>query len=205
MIPVTFRPLIAWQGEETPRRRRSQFSAGFTSTMEVLDRELRQLSAQNVVIQIDVMEDDIRLDGWPRSSVRPDHPGVALSFESKYGPLRYSCDRFDRWQDNLRAIALGLEALRKVDRYGITKSGEQYTGWRQLTAGSSLTSRDQAVELIGDLSNLALGPNWFDSDELTRKAYRQALKYAHPDGGGDSDLFAAVQDAGRLLGVGGTR
>src|SRR5690606_5164123 len=80
-------------------------------------------------------EDDIRLDGLPRANARPGHQGVVLAFDSKYGPLKYATDTFDRWQDNLRAIALGLESLRRVDRYGITKRGEQYTGWRQLPAG----------------------------------------------------------------------
>lgn len=201
MIPITFRPLGHWPDEGTRRRQRSQFSAPWSTTMELLDRELRQLQAQHPVIQIDVTEDDIRLDGWPRSSARPGHPGVILSFESKHGPLRYASDAFDHWQDNLRAVALGLEALRRVDRYGITKSGEQYTGWRQLGGGSSVTSRDQAVALIGDLSNLALGPGWMDSHDTVRKAYRKALMYAHPDHGGDGDLFSAVQDAGKLLGV----
>jgi hypothetical protein len=35
------------------------------------------------------------------------------------------------WQDNLRAVALGLEALRRVERYGIAQRGEQYAGWRR--------------------------------------------------------------------------
>jgi hypothetical protein len=49
--------------------------------------------------------------------------------------FQFAVDMFPSWQDNLRAIALGLEALRKVERYGIANRGEQYAGWAQLTAG----------------------------------------------------------------------
>lgn len=45
-----------------------------------------------------------------------------------------------------------------------------------------------------------------DGDPTDRKIFfTRALKRAHPDGGGDGDLFAAVQDAGRILGVNGGR
>lgn len=107
-------------------------------------------------------------------------------------------DEHEWWQHNVRAIALGLEALRAVDRYGITQTGQQYKGWRQLTAGSGITSREAALELIGRLSGMAGTPEF---DGNLRAAYRQALKAAHPDGGGDTETFAAVQDAGRILEV----
>lgn len=54
-----------------------------------------------------------------------------LSAEDAY---QFAVDTFTSWEDNLRAIVLGMEALRKVARYGIVKGNEQYTGWRQLTA-----------------------------------------------------------------------
>lgn len=50
---------------------------------------------------------------------------------------QFAVDQFPTWQDNLRAIALGLDALRRVQRYGIVKEDEQYTGWKQLTGGGS--------------------------------------------------------------------
>ena len=75
------------------------------------------------------------------ADTRADTPRVVVSFDSCHGPLRYQCDRFTTtragtkaWHANVRAIALGLEALRKVDRYGIAGSGEQYRGWTALPA-----------------------------------------------------------------------
>ena len=87
------------------------------------------------MLQVDISERYIRTDGLPYANARyGTNPGVIVSFDSRHGPLRYATDAFTEWQDNLRAIALSLEALRAVDRYGVTRRGEQYTGWRAIAA-----------------------------------------------------------------------
>lgn len=134
-LDITFRPIDAWPGQRTPSPQRSPFSSPWSRTLEDLKRELRHLGAERIVIQLALRDDQIRLDGLPRSGASPSHPGVIIAFDSTYGPLKYATDRFRNYEDNIRAIALGLESLRRVDRYGITKRGEQYTGWKQLTAG----------------------------------------------------------------------
>jgi hypothetical protein len=148
-MTYSVRPIDTWPGPRSHRHRMSQFSASYSATERLLAAELGHLAARNVVLMIDVSESDIRLDGLLRASARPDYPGVIVAFDSRYGPLKYMSDTFTRWQDNVRAIALGLEALRKVDRYGITKRGEQYTGWRQLTAGGNGMTPAEAAALIG--------------------------------------------------------
>ncbi len=173
---IHVRPITLWPHAETRGRRRAVFSAGWSATVDLLEREVAHLGARRAVLQLAVTEDDIRLDGAIRASARPTHPGAIVSFESRHGPLEYATDVFDRWQDNVRAIALGLEALRKVDRYGIGKRGEQYAGWKQLAAGGP--SPERGVQIIRDLGGL-----------------RKALMATHPDHGGDPEDFAAVQAA----------
>lgn len=60
-------------------------------------------------------ERDLRVDGLPRADRKPDGPAVVLSFKAVgvFGSpfLRYEVGTFADWQDNVRAIALGLEAL----------------------------------------------------------------------------------------------
>jgi hypothetical protein len=106
-----FRPIQQWPGETTRSRRQAQFSAKWASTLTLLGRELEHLGRKNVVVQVALTERDIRNDGFPRANARPDHPGVIVSLDSKYGPLSYPCDTFTTWQDNLRGIALALESL----------------------------------------------------------------------------------------------
>lgn len=179
MIEATFRPIDEWPGDHKDPVR-SPFDSTWSATLDLLHRELRQLKAEQIVIQIALREDQIRIDGWPRSGATPTHPGVILAFNSKHGPLKYSTAKFRTWHDNVRAIALGLEALRKVDRYGITKRGEQYSGWKALPAGgdTEITEIERGRALIED-----------------HRGVNAALRATHPDHGGAPADFRAVQAA----------
>ncbi len=120
MIDARFRPMPIWPHGTTPadaRRSRWTFKASWQNTLDLLDRELRHVQACDVVIGCGLREQDIRLDGWPRAGARePSHPGVELSFASLVQSQRlvYATDVCERWEHNVRAIALGLEALRAV-------------------------------------------------------------------------------------------
>lgn len=181
MIDVRFRPIALWPHDSTPehaRRSRWTFRASWSDTLEMLDRELRLLDARDIVIGCGLREQDIRLDGWPRSGARdPAHPGVELSFDTPHGRLVYATDVCERWEHNVRAIGLGLEALRAVDRHGITRRGQQYAGFKALPAGDgpSAARGRVIIEREGGI--------------------RQALMATHPDHGGDPAEFADVQAA----------
>lgn len=156
----------------------NRFRASYDDTLRLLDDELRHLGAEGVVIQPAVQEADLRLDGMVRANTNPRHPGVALSFESKHGALVYRTNAYSAWQANLRAIALGLESLRRVDRYGITAKGEQYAGWKALPAGGDQERAQRGRQLIAQHGSI-----------------RNAQRATHPDRGGSGDDFAAVQAA----------
>lgn len=208
---VTFRPIDVWPGELRRARSNSPFKAGYQDTLQLLDRELVHLRAKNIVIQLALTETEIRLDGLPRADARPVHPGVVLAFDSIHGPLKYATDVYEGstwnrqvgWQANLRAIALGLEALRRVDRYGITKRGEQYTGWKALGAGIAMpatTGFDTLEGAIAFLHEHAGDTEWdYDDPAGVARAYRTAARQLHPDAGGDPDLFKRLGEAKRML------
>lgn len=205
MIQITFHPLVTWPGEKTRHPERSRFRAGsYQSSLNLLDRELRHLKAKNVQIIVDVDSRYIRNDGWLHSNARLNtFHGVILSFESTYGPLQYPCDTFKFWQDNLRAIALALEHLRAVDRYGVTRRGEQYTGWAQLPApakAKEFMNVDQAAEWLAKiLSGACPARDILDVKANFDLAYRQAAKKLHPDLGGDKDTFQVLQEVRDIL------
>jgi hypothetical protein len=203
-----FRPIDTWPAAETKSRQWAPFRASWSQTTELLGRELRHLNAKNILCLMALRERDIRLDGYPRADARPSHPGVILAFDSIHGPLKYACDRFTDWQDNVRAIALGLEALRKVERYGITKRGEQYVGWRALASGTEpVMTVETAARVVADFAyRLGGGPHAYgaasrileSADELKAR-YREAARGVHPDSGGSTKDFQRLQEAKRIL------
>lgn len=199
MTEYRFRPISTWPGDLTKHRRTSPFRAGHDVTLRQLGRELEDLRAKDVVVELAVREADLRIDGMPRARSRsPEHPGCVLSFDSKHGPLRYACDAFLHWEDNLRAITLGLESLRRVERYGITKRGEQYAGWKAIAASSQ--SADDARSILRDIVDEATEkPAVGFSDQMLVKLAR---KFSHVDAPtGSRRRWDAVQQAAQTLGL----
>ncbi len=209
-MDFTFRPIDAWPGDlrTDSSRQRSPFTAKYPDTLALLRRELSHLKAEGVVIQLALQERDIRVsDGLPKAASRPTHPGVILAFESKHGPLKYFTDVYmngwntthQGWQANLRAVGLGLEALRKVDRYGITKRGEQYTGWKELGSGAVPMGAGMNGEKAIEILRFHTGPCDFTNPYAVKAAFRTIAKVLHPDVGGDAETFMQVKGAADYL------
>lgn len=189
----------------TGKHKRSAFDTPWSRTEQLLLTEVKNLAGRDLVVELDVTERAIRLDGRLYANARPTTPAVRVAFESKHGPLTYATDAFTRWQDNVRAIALGLEALRKVDRYGITKRGEQYAGWKQLPSGSGAESshmdRDMAISILASFVDVPAQHLNTEPDSL-RHSWRRARRAAHPDRhDGDRTMWDQVEQAARVLGV----
>jgi len=200
-------PIREWPGTLTRDRRAAPFRSALTATLKLLDREIYELadtrSQQTSAELLVAMQPGMfRLDGRPRADARAEHPGVVFSMDTRHGRLSYPCDTFTTWQDNLRAIALALEALRKVDRYGVTRRGEQYRGFLALegtAATASFATADDALAFLKSVTGVY-------TNTVTAAAYlRGAQRRAHPDTGGDPATFHRVslaetklREAGRL-------
>lgn len=206
--PDTMRvaPIREWPGELTRMRNRSLFKAGLSDTLQLLEREIWHLTdtrsqRESAELLIAIPAGDLwRLDGRPRAHAVAEHPGVIFSLDSKHGPLSYPCDTFTSWQDNLRAVALALEALRKVDRYGVTKRGEQYRGFLALEATAmpagfaSIHDAETYLKKLTDYRPARVG----FGDSLGT-ILKRAKRRAHPDTGGDAETFQRVTLAEQYL------
>lgn len=205
------RPLGLWgRPVTTPRASSGRFRADWRSTLDLLGREVGALDGRLVVLQVDVEDGELRLDGMLRARSKVGFPGVRVSFESRFGPLTYATDAYEQvyhqdppgWQANVRAIALALEALRAVDRYGVTSSGEQYRGWTAIAARSTedTMTREQAADLFaGDPGSAFTKADLLRSGEAALAAFRWLAKRHHPDVGGDPELFRRLLAARDLL------
>lgn len=212
--------MMRWQVEPMDRwpyadskgvRKSNPFRAKIDDTLRLLSDELDHLDVTGAVaVRVVTSAADVRQDGMLRARAEVRHPGVALSFHSATaGDLTYPCDRFVArwygevdWHANLRAIALGLEALRRLDRYGIAGRGEQYAGWRAIEGGSRPRFATEA-EAIWWLRELTDTPT--DDRVVVTQLLRRAASVAHPDRhGGDRALWDSY-DAARQLLEGGAR
>lgn len=195
-----------WPGERTPsyRRTRSPFKTVWTKVLSHIAKEIHHLGGRNVVLKLGVSARDIRQDGMLRADARPQDPGVIIQFVAgrlKGAPtLLYRCDRFPYWQDNVSAIARGLEALRLVDRYGVTPTGEQYAGFKALPSSTDATlTTEKAAEIIMQHSSISVQAILHEA-RAANDAVRVARHRTHPDrNAGQSDLWSAVERARVVL------
>lgn len=204
-----YEDLAAWMRfvpSEGPLRgdgERSRFSGSWSDTVYLLERETRMLGAENAMMEVDMERRMFRVDGLPRANATARSPGIILSFTAtavaNKPNLRYEMTTFDNWHDNVRALALGLEALRKVARYGMGLRGEQYAGWRQLTTGYEVVYEGDSVwdaaQPVADTGpTRARGEEILSAFNGSRAA---ALRATHPDtrngDGYDDTDFASVR------------
>ncbi len=201
-VESVFSSLQGWPGDRTKNPTRSNFSASFSDTCRLLERELLHLRAKHVVVQIDCNGSEITVDGQMRAKCRLRSQGIIVSFESKFGPLQYPCDRFNDWHDNLRAIAKSLEALRTVDRYGVTQRAEQYKGWKKLAfRGDDYFANEQeaAVFLAGQDVESGSGAQLLADFDAAKSAYKRRSAASHPDRGGSPEVFKRVTAAWEMI------
>jgi hypothetical protein len=171
-----------------PRTSHPERSRFGSRTVDVATKELfseiRRLGAGMPVLSTNIK---LRLDGLPYSNQSPPaDKGVAVYFTYKKQPMCFACDRWDRVQDNIYAIAMTIGALRGIERWGSGSMVEQaFTGFVALPAPKD--------------PHVILGVRPGASAEEIDAAYRQKAKIAHPDNGGSAAAMQELNDARAAL------
>lgn len=215
MLTIKIKPISKWIGNETKSPKRSQFSATYRKTKELLESELGFFNVvwSSVQLEMFIRPDDLRIDGELRANAKPYKQGVVLSFtiitrrlqnkstgeiRNETKTLSYPCDTFDDWQDNLRAIALSLQNLRAVSRYGVFKYEDMVERLALPSASGKVSDAQTAAEFIAKYSDYP--PHAMGDKEILKKAYRQAANVLHSDKEtGSHELFLRLQEAKRIL------
>lgn len=187
--PAVQRFPLAWPAgwTRTLRHRRTRASFGtkhsadgrlsiFAAT-DRLEGELDRLGARNSILSTNV---SLRLDGRPRSDEEPDDRGAAVYFAFKGRATVFACDKYDRVADNIAAIAAHIDALRRIERYGVGSLEQALAGYKALPADSAADWR----QVFG------FTPNSTPTLEDLDAAYKRLAKERHPDrGGSDEAMF----------------
>lgn len=143
-------------------------------------------------------------------SQRGGDPGVAVWFEYKRIERVLACDCWFRAEENLRAIAKSIEAMRGLERWGVADiMASVFTGF-----AAALPPGDAPVVSWRDVfGRIGGGPDWPDlpPDDLlalVKARHRRLMESSHIDAGGSPErmleLNLALDAARAELGGAGT-
>ncbi len=194
-------------------RTASRFVTGMARSVRQLLHELTRLGAANVVITSNL---PTRISGLPYGEA--DDPGIAVWFVLDGHQRVLCCDRWSRPGENVHALALTVEAMRGISRWGASDVvSRAFEGFKALPAVSGDGGGTTGWRVTFGLTRTGLRTLRLGSDDETfqkrvlgivRAEYRRMMQKAHPDVGGTHDqavalgaaLLAAEQDinAGRI-------
>lgn len=174
-------------------RKRAAFSRepGHAPTVErgrrQLELELGRMGVREFILSTNLA---LRLDGSPRSGQpAPDDPGAAVYFDFDGKATVLACDRWNRVEDNIRAIVKHIDALRGQERWGVGSLAQAFAGYQALPAPGQHARRPWRT-VFGWRS---------DEQGITRKVvhavYRMLAREYHPDNGGDPARWHELQRA----------
>lgn len=147
-----------------------------------LEHQLALLGASGATLSTNVR---LNLRGIPYGDEQPGDPGAAIYFAFKGKATVLACDRWTRVADNVAALAAHIDAIRRVDRYGVGTIEQALDGYKALPADSAADWR----AVFGFTRE-----EFVTADELTTR-YRQRAREVHPDHGGDDVTMAHLTRA----------
>lgn len=171
-----------------PRERyptESNFKVTLGRAINDVRDEVARLGGTQLVLSSNL---PLRRDGIPYANAsQPGDRGVAVYFTYKRRPMCFACDRWRKVEDNMRAIAKTIEALRGIERWGSGQMVEQaFTGF------VSLPAPEQPWQTLGL-------PDSRPTREQIDAAHRKLALLHHPDKGGDADQMARINAARDVL------
>jgi hypothetical protein len=178
---------LAWpigrKRTESWAREKARFDVSFARARDDITREVTLLAGRypdpQIIISTNV---PLRRDGIPLAGQRsPDDVGVAVYFIYKKQQRCFACDRWKKIEDNMRAIAKTIEALRGIARWGTGDMLEAaFTGFTALPAPNS---KKHWRDVLGkDITHI----------DQARFMYRSLASQYHPDKGGNSKQMAEI-------------
>lgn len=163
------------------------FVRGKVSMANVTDEiinEVRAIGGQQLVISTNV---ELKNNGLPYANRQtPRDQGAAIYFALKGKPCVLACDKWNRVEDNLRAIAKHIEALRGQERWGVGSVEQAFAGYTALPAPG-----DSAAATWYQVLGVAHDAPY----DVARDAYVRESKLCHPDNGGSHDAQVRLNAA----------
>ena len=154
----------------TSRPQRSAFGKhSYHKATQYLLKQLELLGAKQVVVSTNLQ---LRLDGLPYSTQPvPADCGVAVYFHLENTPQCFPCDKWDKTEHNLYAIAKTIEALRGIQRWGSREMvAASFRGFNALPETIEET-QSESIQWFADCTTI--------SD--AKRLFRSLANQFHPD------------------------
>lgn len=159
----------------------ARFKTTLPAALANLQNQLKLMNCEAVVLS----------SNYTLGAANPKDPGVVAYFTwvetrnpRKEIQMAIPCDRWAHIEDNVHAIALTVEAMRGMERWGAKHMiRAMFTGFKALPAGN------------GESWQTVLGVRYGCNLDEVKIAYRELAKRHHPDNGGNAEAFRRVQEA----------
>jgi len=180
-VNVTAYPLQwpkAWP--KTEIKQDSRFRQTLSAALNKLKDECKRLGGKELVLS----------SNYVLGTEHPKESGVVAYFNLDQKPIAIPCDRWRAVEDNVYAIAMTIEAMRGMERWGAKHMiTAMFSGFKSLPEKSG-----------GKNPHAILGLSMLNpTAEQITAAYKQKAKTAHPDAGGSAEAWAELRDAHDLL------
>lgn len=176
---------IGWPKTQPGYHKQGSFKVTYDEAVRQLADELERFSADSAYISTD---QELRINGMPRRDSRPVTNGAALYFVRNGKQLCIPCDVFFTVRENIRAIGLTIESIRRMERYGTSQMVEAaLSGFAALPATASESNVKAWHEVLGVSPDAPAA--------VITAAYRALSKTAHPDGGGSEAKWQQLRTA----------
>ena len=174
----------------TKSRTNSKLRSTISSALSNVQDELRRFGNDTG----NAIKDIVISSNCSLGNYRPTDPGVAVYFRWSDIDCCIAVDRYYKVEENLQAIAKIVEAERAKMRHGglniVRSSFRGYASLPPPTGVNGQLAKPWRQVLFG---NADIAP----SVEQVETRYRELVKEAHPDRGGDAASFNSIVDAVR--------
>jgi hypothetical protein len=175
---------VGYKRTKDSNRKWSKFNQTPEKAQKFLREEISRLGATGMIVSTNI---PVRRDGYFYSDMavnQIDDPGVAVYFRYNGKDLSMCADSYLTVTENLYAIAKSVEAIRAMERWGVSEFMERaFTGFKALPEEINLDC--WKVLDIDRTKNV----------DLIRRMYKKKAFDFHPDRGGSTEKFSQLQSA----------